>query len=42
MLLTIKSNIIEIRCSYKLLPYSIKAIGELVGVKKLDEKTRLY
>lgn len=30
--------VVEIRCSYKLLPYSIKAIGELVGVEKLDEK----
>lgn len=27
----------EFRCSYKLLPYSLKKIGQIVGVDKLDE-----
>lgn len=31
------SKIIEIRCSYKLFPASIKDIGKLVGIEKLDE-----
>lgn len=31
-------QIIEFRCSYKLMPVSIKALGVLVGVNKLDEE----
>lgn len=36
-IITSLGNCIEIRCSYKLLPYSIAKIGTLVGVKKLSE-----
>ena len=37
--ITIKHNgyITEFRCSYKLFPKSIKEIGELVGIEKLNE-----
>ena len=30
-------NVIDIRCSYKLFPKSIKDIGEMVGIEKLNE-----
>ena len=32
-----KKSITELKCSYKLFPKSIKEIGELVGVEKLNE-----
>lgn len=36
--ITIKNNVkIEFRCSYKLFPKSIKDIGEMVGIPKLNE-----
>lgn len=33
-----KPKIIEFRCSYRLMPISIKKLGELVGLDKLDEE----
>ena len=37
IVLCLNNKLIEFRCSYKLFPKSIEDIGEMVGVKKLNE-----